>query len=350
MSVFSWNIRGLGGRPKRSALRKHIASINPSFVFVQETKMENISLKIIRSIWNMDEIEWIFSPSIGNSGGILSLWNSSLFEKESSITNRHWTAIKGTFTSPKFECILINIYNSCLAATRVDVWKEITDYWSRHSLPCLIIGDFNDVLKASERGSLTASQPEIDNFRNFIQDMHLLEIPSSTRGFTWFRGNSKSLLDRCFINPEWLTLFSGLRVTLLKRGLSDHCPLHVHNEIKNWGPKPFRFQNCWLTDPNCLKIIKEAWLASSSSPMNEKLKAVRKRLKIWNRDDFGNIESNILQLENAIQNLDDISNQRVLTTDELEEKKSSATRSMEVDEKERIVLGSKFKNLMVKRW
>lgn len=134
MSVFSWNIRGLGGRPKRSALRKHIASINPSFVFVQETKMENISLKIIRSIWNMDEIEWIFSPSIGNSGGILSLWNSSLFEKESSITNRHWTAIKGTFTSPKFECILINIYNSCLAATRVDVWKEITDYWSTQTL------------------------------------------------------------------------------------------------------------------------------------------------------------------------------------------------------------------------
>ena len=285
--------------------------------------MEDISSKLIRSIWKAEDVEWIISPSQGNSGGILSLWNSSIFVKQSSTIRRHWIAIKGSLVAHNFECILINVYNSCSASTRAEVWCEIRDFWIENELPSLIIGDFNDILKPSERGSLAASQSEIKKFCEFVQDLHLLVIPSSSGGFTWFRGNSKSLLDRLFINPEWLSLFPGLRVKLLKRGLSDHCPLHVHNADKNWGPKPFRFQNCWLTDPNCLKIVKESWQASSGIPTTEKLKAVRKRLKGWNQDDFGNIDTKISILEASIQQLDEISNHRDLNLIELEEKRTA---------------------------
>lgn len=325
MITISWNIRGLGTRIKRSALRKLILTHDPIFVFVQETKMEQVTEKITRSCSKSEDFNWIFSPSVGTSGGLLSMWNKIQFQMSKSVLNRHWIAIEGKFPSLNFECILVNIYNPCSVKARLDVWEEISDYCKLAYLPCLIIGDFNEVLKASERGSNLSSQTGIDHFRNFLQEMHLMEIAPSSKSFTWFRGNSKSSLDRLFVTSEWLSIFPSLSVTLLQRGLSDHCPLLVLSKPNNWGPKPFRFQNVWLTDSKCLKIIQETWAKSSSSLVADKLKDVKKTLKQWNRDDFGNIDMNIVKLGDLIQKYDDIANQRELTTEELEERQKSHT-------------------------
>lgn len=89
MSILSWNIRGLTAQVKRSATRKMILSHDPNFVFIQETKMEDISLKIIRTIWKSDDVDWLCCPSVGNSGGLLSMWNNSTFKIKSSVINQH---------------------------------------------------------------------------------------------------------------------------------------------------------------------------------------------------------------------------------------------------------------------
>lgn len=268
-------------------------------------------------------MDWTFSPSIGNSGGILSMWNTSQFSLREQSVNRYWIAIKGSFPSLNFNCILINIYNPCSISARADVWAEISNYWKTATLPCLIIGDFNDILNASERGSNLSSQCSIDNFKKILQELQLMEFSPSVRGFTWFRGNAKSVLDRLFVNPEWLSIFPSLNITLLQRGLSDHCPLLVQSKTKNWGPKPFRFQNFWLTDPKCLKIVKESWSKSSSRPMVEKLRADKTSLKQWNQKEFGNLDSNIANLESTIQSIDNIANQRNLDSEELEKRKAA---------------------------
>ncbi|XP_010680479.1 uncharacterized protein LOC104895616 [Beta vulgaris subsp. vulgaris] len=279
--------------------------------------MEEIDAKIIQSVWRSSDIDWSFSPSIGSSGGLLSIWDTTQFEVTDRLVNRYWISLKGTFLSINFECVLINIYNPCTPSAREGVWAEIFDHWKANPKPFLIAGDFNDILSSTERGSSQVSQCSIDNFQKFVQDLQLMEIASSTRGFTWFRRNSKSLLDRLFVNPEWLTTFPSLNVSLLQRGLSDHCPLLILSKDKNWGPKPFRFQNCWLTDPRCLKIIKEAWSNSASLPICDKLKATKSNLKKWNHEEFGNIDFMIAKLEASIQNFDTIANERDLDEDEL---------------------------------
>ncbi|XP_048491371.1 uncharacterized protein LOC125492703 [Beta vulgaris subsp. vulgaris] len=50
---------------------------------------------------------------------------------------------------------------------------------------------------------------------------------------------------------------------------------------------------------------------------------VKKNLKQWNHDDFGNIDSHISRLESLIQSYDDLSNQRSLDEEELDGKKSA---------------------------
>ena len=70
----------------------------------------------------------------------------------------------------------------------------------------------------------------------------------------------------------------------------------------------------------CLKIVKESWPSSSIS-ITKKLRVIKQKLKKWNHDSFGNIDSNIARLESTIQDFDNKSNHRSLNSDELDKKK-----------------------------
>lgn len=118
MIILSCNIRGLGARIKQSMLRKAINSHQPWFVFIQESKLESINPKLATSIWKNPMVNWIISPLVGNSGGLISFWDSTYFSLQSSITGRNWIALVGSFPALKFQCFLLNIYNPCLASER----------------------------------------------------------------------------------------------------------------------------------------------------------------------------------------------------------------------------------------
>nr|CCA66180.1 hypothetical protein [Beta vulgaris subsp. vulgaris] len=321
--ILSWNIRGLNARMKRASLRKLIAINNPGCVFVQETKMENINARLMRTCWKSNEIEWIFSPSRGSSGGILAIWDKNIFNANSNVIHQSWIAISGIFSTDQFECTLITVYNPCEIAARSEVWKQIIEFQNSNPLPCLLVGDFNEVLRPSERGSLSFSHNGINDFKSFVQELKLLEIPSSSRAYTWYRANSKSLLDRLLVSPEWVSHCPNIKVSILQRGLSDHCPLLVHSHIQEWGPKPFRFNNCWLTDPKCMKIVEASWSSSPKISVVEKLKETKKRLKEWNLNEFGSIDANIRKLEDCIANFDKEADERELDKEELEKRREA---------------------------
>ena len=323
MIGLSWNIRGLNSRIKRSSIRKIICKNDPHFVFIQETKMENINSKTIHSMWSVTNIEWSFSPSIGNSGGILTMWKGDFFVANSLIIEHNWIALCGQIPSMNFEGVLINIYNSCHKEERSMIWNSIVEFYNAKNLPCLIFGDFNEVLESVERGSLLASQSGMNDFRNFIQGMYLTEIKASNGCFTWHRGHAKSKLDRLLISPEWLELFPHMSVVILNRSISDHNPLIVQTEEYDSGPKPFRFQNCWLQHPGCLQIIKNVWANSNLPCFGGKLREVKIKLKEWNTSVFGIIDHQISALEEKIHEVDMLANNKTLSDEEISLRRSA---------------------------
>lgn len=90
----------------------------------------------------------------------------------------------------------------------------------------------------------------------------------------------------------------------------------------NWGPRPFRFQDCWLTHPGCMKIIKESW-NNSRGALPDKLKDLKCNLKSWNSRTFGIIDENIGALEDRILEFDTIANGREFDNDELRSRKEA---------------------------
>ena len=168
MILLSWNARGLNARVKRSSIRSLINLHSPLFVFIQETKIEVFSPQIIKSMWKYSHVSWAFSPSSGNSGGLLSLWNEDSFAVESSIIEKHWIAILGEIRSTHFKCSIVNVYNPCSVSDRAEVWKSLCNFQLSSKLPCLLVGDFNEVLDISDRGSQHISNNGSHDFKCFF--------------------------------------------------------------------------------------------------------------------------------------------------------------------------------------
>ncbi|KAL4330288.1 hypothetical protein AHAS_Ahas13G0385100 [Arachis hypogaea] len=85
--------------------------------------------------------------------------------------------------------------------------------------------------------SLPASSEE---FKGWVNDMQLINLPLTDRKYTWFRGRSCSRIDRVLVNIEWIEKFPDIQLKGGPRGLSDHCPLILEGTRLGGGPRPFR--------------------------------------------------------------------------------------------------------------
>jgi exonuclease III len=77
MIIGSFNIRGIGGRIKKSKVRKFISSNHLDCVLLQETKLSIVSESLCHYLWGNPFCDWSFTPATGNSGGIHSIWCSA---------------------------------------------------------------------------------------------------------------------------------------------------------------------------------------------------------------------------------------------------------------------------------
>ena len=111
------------------------------------------------------------------------------------------------------------------------------------------------------------------------------------RKFTWIRPNglAKSKLDRILVFADWLTKWPGSTQFTLARNFSDHCPILLSSKHVDWGPKPFRILDCWIKDKSFRKTVQECWSSTQQRGwggfvLKEKIKRLKERLKIWNKE------------------------------------------------------------------
>ena len=78
---------GLNDLEKRVLLRNVLRDWNCNLICLQETKLEDVELSDIRSIWGTSMLGFLgFSvfKAIGSPGGVLVLWNTKSFQLVSS--------------------------------------------------------------------------------------------------------------------------------------------------------------------------------------------------------------------------------------------------------------------------
>jgi len=77
-SVLSWNVRGLNSKEKWDAIRAKINESSCHIVCLQETKRDNFDLLYLKKFCPKLLSSFVFFPSVGASGRILTVWNSNM--------------------------------------------------------------------------------------------------------------------------------------------------------------------------------------------------------------------------------------------------------------------------------
>ena len=182
-----------------------------------------------------------------------------------------------------------------------------------------ILGDFNAVRKNSERKGLnyrgSTATREVQEFNDFIESAELLDVPLIGGKYTWYRdnGSAKSRIDRILISSEWLEHWPDSKQYILGRQVSDHSALLLKSTSIDWGPKPFKSLNIWISDPSFKQVVRQSWTSyiGKGNPtvlLKEKLKKLKYDLKSWNKEVFGIIglkKQNLISELGALDKKDD---------------------------------------------
>ena len=151
MNCLSHNIQGLGSKAKKDWIRELNVKHKVSFLSLQETKMENIFAMDVKSLWGNSVFEHLFSDAIGNSGGILCVWDPNVFLKEQHIKSDNFVALYGTWIPTKSKLLMISIYAPQPLIEKRSLWNYVMSLITRWHGDSLVMGDFNEVRCEEER-------------------------------------------------------------------------------------------------------------------------------------------------------------------------------------------------------
>ncbi|XP_071718268.1 uncharacterized protein [Rutidosis leptorrhynchoides] len=178
--------------------------------------------------------------------------------------------------------------------------------------PYVLCGDFNEVREEDERLNCEFIPSRARRFNNFIASNGLIDLPLGGRKFTRVSedGIKHSKLDRFLTSNTFNLMWSHLSSVALDRTLSDHCPILLKDEEKNFGPKPIKVFDEWLKIDGIEQVIKDSWLEDTGSGsrldclFRNKLKRLKLTLKAKCNQRFGSLDGEIETYKNIACSLE----------------------------------------------
>ena len=80
LRILSWNVREANDYEKRKVIKALIKDQNVDLVCLQETKMQEMSERIVRSLGVGRCLDWEAVNSRGASGGVLVFWDNRVLQ------------------------------------------------------------------------------------------------------------------------------------------------------------------------------------------------------------------------------------------------------------------------------
>lgn len=280
-NILCWNVRGINSDDKWRSIHDTISSINCDIVCLQETKRELFDHSYLRKFCPRRLDKFVYQPSVGASGGLIVIWNSSSYQGNVVFTMPY--GIRVDFisqSSPDDSWKLINIYGPCQGELRTEFVNWLHDLDIGDDENWIVMGDFNFIRSTENRNLPGGDMNDILIFNEAISSAGLVELPLKGRAFTWSNMQNHPLLqqpDLVFISPSWILKYPHTELTALPKSISDHAPCVV--SIATSTPKSplFRFENFWVDVPGFYDVVQHFWGSDSSSSnpavsLNHKLK------------------------------------------------------------------------------
>ncbi|KAK9024994.1 hypothetical protein V6N11_064895 [Hibiscus sabdariffa] len=277
----------MGSTAKRKSIQLLLRRQRCGMAIFHETKLEFIDDKVVKRVWHSDQFVFVFAPSIGRSGGVLCIWDPMLFSCDFSVVLMNIVVLVGRWG--------LRIGGAGSLGYMLQAWSQNNRSFGRRCV--------------DERRGCVIGRRGISDFCDFVDVAALSDVPLQGKLFTWFRsGNKCGRLDRFLVSTDWFQRFDSLVVINLPRELSDHSPIMLVSDVCDSGPKPFRFFNVWLMNPQHIREMEGVWLRMRHEDVYDslvrKLRELKMVLKDWNRESFGNVNEKYRSLVAEIEELD----------------------------------------------
>ncbi|KAJ0535737.1 putative RNA-directed DNA polymerase [Helianthus annuus] len=312
------------GERKASWIRGLKTSHGIHFLGIQESKLgENSNFQLSR-LWGRSVFASEQVCSEGRSGGLVSMWNPTVFRHSQVVKNRYYLIVTGTLIATSEVINVTNVYAPNDAVVRRSLWAELAHLKESMQGMWVMLGDFNDVRCPEERMNSEFISVNAGFFNDFIRMADLHEYNLGGHQFTYISDNGEKLskLDRVLVCREFIAKWPNASVTALSRYVSDHCPIVLSIVATDFGHVPFRFFNTWLEIPGFLDYV--AGLCSTFSfngpadlAMATKLKYLKKRIKVWVTDERRKLEGVYGEKRAEIDRLEMVAESRSLRPFEL---------------------------------
>lgn len=325
LKILIWNVRGLNSNRRRTVVHKFMQMIRAPIIILQETKMMQYSSWDIKQICGYKNVGWTLQQSVGNSGGMLILWDRDFLEVSDSLVGDYTLSILCKNKNDNFQWVLTNIYGPNNSVERTEFLLELDNvcrYWI--NIPWCIEGDFNTIVKCGEKKNCKRITKSMRKFNKFIVEHDLIDLPLKGARYTWSNGQSNSVMCRSYmflISPSFEQHYPFVTQLAKAKPTSDHIPLLLDISDPSWGPSPFRFEAMWFMENGFLQLLEDWWLSfcfagTPSTVLWLKLKALKEKLKVWNKEVFGHTTTNLNIILSDIQTLDLLGEDNVLTEEE----------------------------------
>ncbi|RVW82108.1 Transposon TX1 uncharacterized 149 kDa protein [Vitis vinifera] len=260
-----------------------------------------MSQQLVNSVGIGRFLNWASVDARGTAGGLLLLWDNRVLE---------------------------NLEVEKGEGGGEDFWEELSAIRGLWEDPWCLGGDFNVVRFPEERRNSLRLTTEMRRFSEVIGELGLKDLPLAGGPFTWIGGlNSQaaSRLDRFLFSDQWEDHFSAITQAALPRLISDHSPIVLQVGGFSSGKSPFQFENMWLKIDGFQDLVRSWWNGysvegSSSHCIAEKLKALKKDLKNWNKEVIGNVSLNRAEAFSRLQRWETRENDSPLIASEVEAK------------------------------
>jgi exonuclease III len=141
--VLDWNIHGLNSEAKQLAIRENMEESGCSVICIQETKKESFDNKSIRYFCPKRFDNFAFSPSVGVSGGILVVWNSSVFKETLIQVKRFVVVIEFESAHSDQKRTMVSVYGPCQGDLRDEFIQWLFNLIIRDDELWLVMRDFS---------------------------------------------------------------------------------------------------------------------------------------------------------------------------------------------------------------
>ena len=220
---------------KLLALSNAISVNGGAIVCLQETKKPDVDLSFIKTCCPKRFDKFAFVPSRGASGGLLTIWNSSVFSGVVSILEDFVLGIRFTSTISAHSWTLYNIYGPCTGPARDVFTSWLYDLDIHSDADCLFLGDFNYIRGPENRNKPGGDPNDMSTFNDIIRKQNLVELTIKGHLYTWSNMQHDPLLEQLdwfFTSLHWTHVYTNTLVKPFCKPISDHTPCVVTIETK----------------------------------------------------------------------------------------------------------------------